>query len=353
MNTQFLRQTRRGARKDWAWFAAAFVLLQVLFVAAIEKRRPEVYDPEYGVRLRLLKRQQRDHPGQPLLVSLGSSRLGCGLIPEQLPPLPGGAQDKTVPFNFTHLAGGPTWNRLSLDRLLRADIRPSWLVVEFLPLALCGEGPGLLSNSASADLPVLMRYAGVRAGGIYLRSRLNPFYNFRQGVLRKCAPEWVTSVATSDTIALGPLGGDHGWFHHEEDKLTESERARRLDFTKRGDYGRLQDWQVNPRSDQAMRETLQQCRDLRIPTALVYMPVSQTYQSWISAKTRGKMQDYLEELRATFGVRLIDAHAWISDDALYTDGHHLTQAGAAEFTARFGQEALLPWLTEKTEVAQR
>jgi hypothetical protein len=83
-----------------------------------------------------------------------------------------------------------------------------------------------------------------------------------------------------------------------------------------------------------MRDLLECCRREEIPVALVITPESTVFRSWYSSSCRVETSDLLAELRAKYGVEVIDATEWL-DDEDFTDGHHVAESGARKFTARF------------------
>ncbi len=87
----------------------------------------------------------------------------------------------------------------------------------------------------------------------------------------------------------------------------------------------------------AMRDLLECCRNERIPVALVLTPESTTFRAWYQPECLKTMRDLLDELRATYGVEVIDATHWL-DDNDFMDGHHLDISGAEKFTARMEDE---------------
>ena len=61
------------------------------------------------------------------------------------------------------------------------------------------------------------------------------------------------------------------------------------------------------------------------------------------AKYPDIVQTSLDELAAEYGVPVLDAREWMTEDD-FSDSHHLTCAGATRFTERLAVEELAPWL---------
>src|SRR5438105_11251 len=104
------------------WGIAAFVLGQLALIIVLERWRPDLCDPEYGWRLDRLEKQLAAEPDRPLLVALGSSRVGCGLRPEALPPCCLENGKRPLVFNMSLTASGPVMDLLCLRRLLDRGI---------------------------------------------------------------------------------------------------------------------------------------------------------------------------------------------------------------------------------------
>src|SRR5689334_18479620 len=105
MNHRRRELTRR--KTDLAWCLLGFVCATLLLDVIVDWRCPDLYDAEYGVRLALLKTRLAEHPGCPLLLAIGSSRIGEGFDPEILPSLSTPSGERVLPFNFSHLSAGP------------------------------------------------------------------------------------------------------------------------------------------------------------------------------------------------------------------------------------------------------
>src|ERR1700751_5186252 len=79
-------QLRRRARSALLWGLLFFVCFQVALTVIIERFRPMWRDPEYGYRVKRLRQRVAAEPEKPLLLVLGSSRVGNGLAADVLPP---------------------------------------------------------------------------------------------------------------------------------------------------------------------------------------------------------------------------------------------------------------------------
>jgi hypothetical protein len=337
---------RQLARAEIAWALLAFLALQLTFTLALDLGQPALYDAEYNARLRLLRDRIREGPGRPLLLVVGSSRIGAGFIAGDLPPLRSADGREVLPFNFSHLAAGPLLNLMQVRRLLREGITPSWLVLEVVPGHLAHERPPA-ELAALRDVPVLCRHASWKEILlVYARCRLNPFFKQRRATLSRFLPPLVTRAHQSDDVRLLPLGDDDDWMRKEnvsaELRTILKEQARDVYFA------RLQDLHIDPALDRATRELLELCRPRGIPVVLLLTPETKLFRSWCSAETERRLQDYLRRLRDEHGVAVVDARDWVSDEG-FNDPHHLRLRGARVFTERLGREVLRPLVTRNNE----
>src|SRR5262245_26533709 len=107
---------RRVARSALAWFAAATVLVNVAVLAAADELWPRLRDPEYGRRADHLRQRLAENPGRPLVLVLGSSRVGAGVAPGEWEAIrPGSATDPLL-FNMAEVGGGPFIQLMTLRR---------------------------------------------------------------------------------------------------------------------------------------------------------------------------------------------------------------------------------------------
>jgi hypothetical protein len=341
---------RRCLRSRWKadlrWFLACCLAGQLALIVVTDWRLPKVYDEEYGERLDLLKERLGAEPERPLLLALGSSRIGLGFLPKELPPLRTAVGELVLPFNFSHLAAGPIMNLMEMHRLLREGARPRWVLLEIVPPCLTHESYGMPTTMATAaDALVLQDYfPPLKVWGIYLRCRLNPWYRNRLGLLRAPLPEWVTQVSPKDNVTLDELGGDRDWCL--ESDIDAPERARRIGVVRSVYFDKLQHYHIDPACDRATRELLHLCRAHGIQVLLLLPPEASSFRGWYSADAARCVDRYCADLCREYDVALVDARTWLGDDA-FTDGHHLLRRGAVAFTRRLGREALQPFVAGK------
>lgn len=371
---------RGGAhgRSALLWGMVLFCCGQLVLDLLVERGRPELRDPEYGHKLSRLQARLQEHPERPLVLFLGSSRVGLGVRPEAL-----AAEDHSpLVFNFGLTSAGPVTELLCLRRLLAEGIRPALLVVEVLPALLNQEYPGYGGSDrihparlAWADLPRVQEYmslpslvddpgdsglahllpepeaARVILYGQWGLARLAPAFAHRFSLLSALAPGWVAWENREDFCQT--ITAD-GWLPPPRVAVTAADRRRAWERA-RSDYAwRVQGFRIAALADRALRELLQLCRSERLPVVLLLMPESSEFRSWYTPAARTALQVYLCGLSRDYEVSVIDARGWLADED-FLDGHHLLPAPATEFTHRLDRELLQRWWGRTThpEAVQR
>jgi hypothetical protein len=333
-----------------------FLAAQLALNLALEWWRPELRDPEYGIRLKALRSFRARSGGRPLVVVLGSSRVQGGLRAGDLPAAaPGGAV-----FNFGMVGAGTVAELLHLRRLLADGVHPDYVVIEVLSplLALQGQGGALGTDRlAWGDLGLLRRYATdpEDLSARWWEGRLLPCYSCRFRVLGRYAPHLlVRQGGAANPYALATWQDSSGWCPYPYDVVTAEVYARGLAHARREYQWLLAGFRIDDDADRALREMLELCRQEGITAALLLMPEGTQFRDLYPPAARGAIDAYLGRLRQEYGVPLIDAREWVGDDGFW-DSHHLTKAGATAFTRRFGREALWPLLQgrrDETTVAE-
>ncbi len=335
----------RGSRSRLLWLLGGFVLSQAVLAVAIDGPLGEVRDPEYADKVRRLRARLAESPGRPLALVLGSSRTAVGLDARRLSES-GGGHDPLV-FNFGQMGGGPLLESVTLRRLLAEGIRPNLLFVEVIPAhLLTRDGPLLeekmLDGTRLRAGEVLTLRHGYRepwrlVGG-WLLGRLLPCYR-HQTDLRV----WL-GLARPETDGLDPwdpeLVDGYGW-RERRDPMT-AEFCQRNTVMALGQYADLSGpVAVGTEAVRALEAVLGLCRREGIPVALVLMPEGSRFRALYGPAARAACAEVLAGLQARWGVRVVDARAWV-DDAGFWDTHHMLPRGARQFADRFVREIRTP-----------
>jgi hypothetical protein len=330
---------RRVARAEALWAFAGVVGIWAGFVALAEVRFPWWYDREYEVRRTLVNERIAEAPERPLLAVIGSSRIGTGFLPSDLPPIHDATGREVLVFNYSHHGSGPRMNLMQMHRLIRDGHQPQWLVIELVPSHVRYEGI-TETLMAADDLPLLLPYANKRKLLVeFGRLRLNAVYRNRTAFLRTFAPEFATKAGEGDDIFLGRLGDDAILSRpgaHPENKKDDQYKLIK------GMYAyQMQDLQFDPQLVEATRALLQLCRDRCIPTAILIAPEDNRFRSWYGPGVEERIEGFYAGLSQEFGVPVVDARRWCPDED-FLDPHHLMPDGARRFTLRFGKDVLEP-----------
>jgi hypothetical protein len=268
-----------------------------------------------------------------IAVAFGSSRLAGGLRPDVLP-----SAERTL-FNFGLVGAAPVTQRLALERLIRAGIRPDAVILEFWPPYLLEFNHGrefdrLDPNRLNgADLSAIGRYASDPDGLLrQLRSRrLAATFAHRFVLMNLLAHVWLP-FEQRQAFRWQPVD-EWGWLPGSEPVSEDNARAARLAQSRRYYEPFLNAERLDPIGERAFADLLDFCGDERIPAILLWLPESSEFRSWYGRQTESLVQRQFEEWSRRPRVRGIDARAWLVDERL-PDGFHLDRLGAAEFTRR-------------------
>jgi hypothetical protein len=346
----------RGSRRRLLWLLGGLVLSQVVLAAAIDGWLGEVRDPEYADKVRRLKARLAEAPGRPLALVLGSSRTAFGLDARSL-SASGTAHDPLV-FNFGQMGGGPLLEGVTLRRLLDDGIRPDLLFLEVLPAHLLVSHGALLEEKmldgtrlrAGEMLGLRRRYREPwRLASGWLLGRLLPCYR-HQADLRVCL-----GLVRPETDGLDPwdpeLVDGYGW-RARSDPMSEDYRRGATEMAVRQYEEVCSATEVGEEAVRAVEDLLALCRRERIPVILVVMPEGSRFRALYTPAARAACDGVLARLQAAWGVRVVDARAWV-DDVGFWDMHHMLPQGARQFGERFAREVLAPALAARPGAALR
>ena len=320
-----------------AWTVLVYVVVQLALVAFIDTSRPGWVDREFQFNLVELRQRQGATPGSQVALLMGSSRMVTDFAAEWTEPiaLPGGGQ--AVVCSVAHTTAGPLTNLMELQRLLRAGVKPRWVVMEILPAKFLHESPTNVQDLALiSDLPLLIEH-GHAASVLsrYARLRFNPFYRFRDQVLGEFAPAWLPDDLRKQIIEAKPWR-DAIWQEGPGDQ-----RARLEGETREGYFQYVHDLRILPDVDKTMHELLDLCRREGIGTVLLLSPEGSEFRSWYTPESRAVLHEYMGRLAGEYGLPVVDAQAWIADED-FIDQHHAARAGAEVFTRRVMEQVFTP-----------
>ncbi len=353
-------QLPKRGRMAILWGIGAFIAAQLILNIAIERWRPEWSDPEYGYRFRNLKRQMQKEPNRPVLVVIGSSRVGNGLKADCMPPESSKTSSSPIVYNMSMAGGTPLYELLILKRLLATGVRPRWVVFEVLPPALNFESAVLAIPDPVApnrirwsDLEVLDRYAPQsywHRHQKWMQCVLVPWYSNRYCLLSRYAPSWLEFNKTHQVRFWREYLTARGWLPFALATVTQEEYEKRLAVTRENYIAQLRDFRISAEADQLYHEMLHVCRQEGIEViGLLRMPEGTDFKKLYSAAVSHQIDSYLNTFCQEENTQLIDASNWMPDDS-FADSHHLLPAAAERFSLRLWNEAFEP-LIGKNETA--
>jgi hypothetical protein len=336
-----LKSKSRRASLGWGLFF--FLALQLGFNVVVDWRYPDLYDAEFGVRLRHYQAWRKEHPDHASLIVLGSSRVVMSFAPEMLPEMKQPDGTPVTPFNFAHLGAGPTMNLMQYRRLRRWNVKPDYLVVEVMPPVLSEESPTIAIGSATVrDLPTLHRHVDRgKLYGRFLLRRLVPWYRNRGELLHRLTSDWVLTGEPSerDRIRLGRLGGDLFW--QVRSVVSAEVGAQYMQGAHDGYAPRLQQFAIRPQATRAYEELLRECRRDRVAVVLVLTPEGDRFRSWYPPRALAEIEAWCAQLHRRQGVWIVDARQWLAKED-FVDSHHVLLRGQRRFTLRLQEEVLGP-----------
>jgi hypothetical protein len=343
------RPLARRARAALLWGVAGFVLFQLGLALAIEGWLPELRDPHYAYKARRLEKRLQAG-ATPSVVMLGSSRTVFALRGQSIEKDLGGRGGAALVFNFGVPGAGPVTELLVLKRLLARGVRPGVLLLEVLPPVLAGQVvlPELQRLDSErlwwSDLSVAERYVPAGAGlrSEWWRGWPLPAYTHRFPIVSKASPALLPHSLRLDWFRAID---DSGWVPPPWRAWTPEGHRQAVERTRQEYSYYLDSFRLGGPSCRALRELLELCRQVGIPTTLVLMPEGSEFRGWYTPAAWQQVEAFLAELRREYGVAVVNARDW-SADSDFSDSHHLLPAGADRFSVRLGREVIAPLLEQ-------
>jgi len=337
--------------------AALFVLAQVGLRGVIEEARPELRDPTFEIKARryaALKSQIS--PAQASVLFMGSSMTVFGVNAAAVDaPASQTLGRPVVAYNLGVAGSGPFTQMLFLQRLLRRGAKPDFVVLELSGLCFSHEDPfGEMKHFPGQmlsrhDLDTVTRYSP-DADEVYrdwLEAYLVPMHGHRLTIVSQTAQVF---VPPNDRLELWENLDAHGW--RRMPVPSREEHARVLKNVTMTFEPQMARYKVGPAQMRAMRELGELLVRERIPTLLVWMPEGPLMRSFYSPEAAQRLQSAFERACEEHGFPLVNARAWLKEDAFW-DSVHMTEAGGSAFTERLVREALVPWLQTSSQSLKR
>ncbi|MGE3808806.1 MAG: hypothetical protein AB7K24_29425 [Gemmataceae bacterium] len=324
------RQDGRRARHALCWGVAALVACLLGLNALMERWHPDEFDLVYARRSEALKQRRHEHPGSPVVLVMGSSRVAMGFAPEWLEEADGSGQRPLI-FNFSRFGQGPKLHRITMQRLARDGLLPDAFVLELIPSHLYKEGdPFIIGSLGTFDLETAHRYMPLH--------RLLRYHCERRLELVTRYPQRLLGLRDSPVDGEGHFNRLGGYADLEE-SISAEERRTRMAQTYRYYYKPMTEFRIAPASDRALRDCLAFCQSRGIKVVLLLTPEGTTLRSWYAPGADQMMADYFAALQRDYQFQLVDGRNWLADHEFYDD-HHMLRGGAETFTHRLDREVL-------------
>jgi hypothetical protein len=345
---------RNAARRAALWGLFAFGVVTAALAVSLETVKPEWRDPEYGHRIRQLRKWKAEAPARPLVVVFGSSRTQMGISPAAMgfPDEPG----SPVVYNFGYRAGRLFRSWFQLMRVLDSGPKPDYILVQLSMVDLL--------NGIDGDL--LSPEWGGRLGASDFH-RLAPYLSDLAPFRRTWAGARLTgwsahrgSIVSDVMPGLQPAGrrvdyywerlDRYGFVPHHIEVLMPSARKAMYDWSHEMHSPAFSRESFAAISDRAIRDLVARCRAERIPVAFFWAPESATYRSWYTDGARAAMDAYQRRLVAEFGVAVFPAPEDLPDTD-FVDGYHLMRHGAEKYSRWLADTHLKPWLLRHSSLS--
>ena len=330
---------------------AVVVLLQLGLNIVIDTVKPEWRDPEYGHRMKDLRRQSTVKPTQPVVVVMGSSRSQMGFNPLAM-NLDDGTSNSPIVYNCSQAGCGPVYELLNLQRLIADGVKPNFVLVEILPPVLAGKSTAEklipISHLSYGDVRRLEPYA-TDPRELWLdwaHQRILPWSTYRLNLLSHWGMGSLLPWQARQDFMWKQMK-PNGWMPYFFEEIPATKREDSIVKARAEYIAYFDQFEIAPLPDRAYRDLIALARSHNIQVAFFTMPESPIFRSWYPPIVRQKLTAYYASLTNEFGTPVFDTSDWQPNETEFADSHHLMRRGAEAFSQRFGNECLKPWLNTK------
>ncbi|VTS08676.1 hypothetical protein [Tuwongella immobilis] len=338
----------RTAGRCLLWGMLSFAAVQLGLVAMIRGDWLIVEDPPFARKLGIFRAsgyaKDRD-PQTRRILGIGTSRLLIGWNAAQTESRLRSELGQPVrTFNFGIPAAGPVMQNLITRRLLRQDVRADVVILEvMMPFYLAPvqvmdrfgrngafESAWLLPHRLSAEETRELEQRGIISHRASQLGQGMPTYDYRTPLLGYLAPAMQTACDPTD---MTPYTDAHGWVRSVFRDLTPQQYQHGVRNAQKM-YGEVcRSRELDDRMLVFLDETLARLQAAGMKPMLVAMPEGRDFRSWYQPDALTEFAQKMQQLSQTHSVSFVDAREWLPD-AMFSDSHHLTEAGADAFSQR-------------------
>ncbi|MBA4191938.1 MAG: hypothetical protein C0467_28495 [Planctomycetaceae bacterium] len=335
-------RSRRQSRVTLLWFALVFLTLNV--TASIALSHTRVRDPEYGRRASHLRERIAENPERPLVLVLGSSRtaMGVRVAAWEATRSTDASQSDPLIFNMAIIGSGPVIELMTLRRIYADGFRPAAVVLEYWP-------PFLHQEDGWTETDRIVRDRLSEHDRHFVREhfpapeqveremdlrRRNPIFGNRERLLMHVLQWWLPPMKRqnhtwTDLDSWGWKAGadlEPGMNSVRTEAHSKCAEIYKPLFAAH---------KISPLSDRALRESVALARQHGTAIAFSFLPESSEFRRLYPAKMEHAFQSHLGGISRELNIPVINCREWM-DDGYLVDGFHLSRAGAAEFSRKFG-----------------
>jgi hypothetical protein len=335
------------ARAAIAWSGLSFLLLYLLGAYFVEKGPAKARDPEFAAKFERLQARLQEHPGQPLILMLGSSRTLLMLDAGSLHVNWDGTPAQV--FNFGIKGSGPLLEFLCLERLLKAGVKPNLLLLEVFPalfnrpldrsLEEVWFQEGRLRHSEVTELRPYHSDTK-RIWRRWLRFRLKPWGGIERSLedyLDPLGPDRPDHPGDFDLSIVDPFG----WEPHFRAGITDAQREHYKEVAKNQYHSAMGPFEPAANAFAALKSILDTCEQNQVPVAMVMMPEGPFFRTFYPPGMQEQLAERFAKISQDRQILLVNARDWLPEQELY-DSHHALPTGAAHFSQRLQHDVIEP-----------
>jgi len=328
---------------------ATFVLATVALTSAVETVKPEWRDPEFGHRLRQLRKWKAEAPNRPLVLILGSSRAQMGISPRAM-DMPNGSNDPLV-YNFGYRGASPLWTWLILMRLLDCGIKPEFVVVQ-LALAECVDHKPAeqqlrewASRLSLADIRRLRPYMVDKwsFSSHWLTTRPAAWSGFSAGIRSELLPRWQSRRLRSEYT--WEIMDEYGYVSYPSNQVNAAERDRWMHEAFHIHRRSISGAPISDIVRQVHCDLVARCMAEGIRVGFTWAPESQIYREAYGKGGTRSMTEYTLFLTEELNLTVFPAPVGLAEEH-FADGYHLLPGAAKKYSQWLAETHLKPWLAQ-------